>query len=177
MRSIRIRDLILVTSVASAAALAAAPASAQQPYDGLWNVTVVTKTGSCEPSQSSTVTVAEGKISAQGAGRKFDRDVRRRAHHARASVGVGLAVQQCLEQQNEFFGKHGRSPRRLIPVGRGARAKIRSTKRESRAMTMLRREFHLLQSVRLPAAPARCAAGRDHAARVGRACEEWLVIA
>ncbi|WP_246787598.1 hypothetical protein [Bradyrhizobium sp. CCBAU 53421] len=67
MRSIRIRDLILVTSVASAAALTAAPASAQQPYDGLWNVTVVTKTGSCEPSTSSTLTVSEGKITAPGA--------------------------------------------------------------------------------------------------------------
>ena len=31
-----------------AAALAAAPAFAQQPYDGLWQVTVVTKTGSCD---------------------------------------------------------------------------------------------------------------------------------
>ena len=67
MRSIRIRDLILVTSVASAAALTAAPATAQQPYDGLWNVTVVTKTGSCEPSTSSTLTVSEGKITAPGA--------------------------------------------------------------------------------------------------------------
>ncbi|WP_375783130.1 hypothetical protein ACE10Z_24910 [Bradyrhizobium sp. Pha-3] len=67
MRSIRIRDLILVTSVASAAALTAAPASAQQPYDGLWSVTVVTKTGSCEPSSSSTLTVSEGKITAPGA--------------------------------------------------------------------------------------------------------------
>ena len=53
MRSIRIRDLILVTSVASAAALTAAPATAQQPYDGLWNVTVVTKTGSNELSGSA----------------------------------------------------------------------------------------------------------------------------
>ncbi|WP_229169039.1 hypothetical protein [Bradyrhizobium altum] len=67
MRSIRIRDLILVTSVASAVALTAAPVSAQQPYDGLWNVTVVTKTGSCEPSSSSTLTVSEGKITAPGA--------------------------------------------------------------------------------------------------------------
>ena len=32
----------------STAALAAAPAAAQQPYDGLWQVTVVTKTGSCD---------------------------------------------------------------------------------------------------------------------------------
>ena len=34
----------------AATGFAAAPASAQTPYDGLWNVTVVTKTGSCEPS-------------------------------------------------------------------------------------------------------------------------------
>ena len=67
MRSIRIRSLLFASIAASAAVFAAAPASAQQPYDGLWQVTVVTKTGSCEPSSSSTVTVAEGKISAQGA--------------------------------------------------------------------------------------------------------------
>lgn len=67
MRSTRIRDLIVGSLVASAAIAAAAPVSAQQPYDGLWQVTVVTKTGSCEPSTSSTVMVTEGKVSAQGA--------------------------------------------------------------------------------------------------------------
>src|SRR4051794_5756313 len=51
----------------SAAALLAAPASAQTPYDGLWNVTVVTKTGSCEPTSRSTLTVMDGKVSAAGA--------------------------------------------------------------------------------------------------------------
>src|ERR1700760_2409190 len=44
-----------------------APAFAQQPYDGTWNVTIVTKSGGCEPTASSTLTVAEGKISAAGA--------------------------------------------------------------------------------------------------------------
>jgi hypothetical protein len=44
----------------------AAPAFAQNPYDGLWQVTVVTKTGSCEPTTSSTLTVSEGKVSAGG---------------------------------------------------------------------------------------------------------------
>jgi type 1 fimbria pilin len=44
-----------------------APAFAQQPYDGTWNVTIVTKSGSCEPTASSTLTVTEGKISAAGA--------------------------------------------------------------------------------------------------------------
>ncbi|MGY4504907.1 hypothetical protein ACVWYH_008864 [Bradyrhizobium sp. GM24.11] len=45
----------------------AAPALAQTPYDGNWQVTIVTKTGTCEPSASSMLTVADGKISAPGA--------------------------------------------------------------------------------------------------------------
>lgn len=48
-------------------AAVAAPAAAQTPYDGLWNVTIVTKTGSCEPSTRSTLTVTDGKVSAAGA--------------------------------------------------------------------------------------------------------------
>src|SRR5947207_2355413 len=39
---------------------------AQTPYDGLWNVTVVTKSGSCEPETRSTLTITDGKISAPG---------------------------------------------------------------------------------------------------------------
>ena len=66
MRLARHRELLFASFLASSV-LAAAPASAQQPYDGLWQVTVVTKTGSCEPSTSSTLTVNEGKISAPGA--------------------------------------------------------------------------------------------------------------
>jgi hypothetical protein len=53
--------------VSALTALAAAPAIAQTPYDGLWNVTIVTKTGACEPSTRSTLTVADGKVSAPGA--------------------------------------------------------------------------------------------------------------
>jgi hypothetical protein len=49
------------------AGLVSAPAFAQQPYDGTWNVTIVTKSGGCEPTASSTLTVTEGKISAAGA--------------------------------------------------------------------------------------------------------------
>ncbi|MGC2086707.1 MAG: hypothetical protein WA702_25475 [Bradyrhizobium sp.] len=45
----------------------AAPAFAQTPYDGQWQVTITTKSGSCEPSASSMLTVADGKISASGA--------------------------------------------------------------------------------------------------------------
>ena len=62
MRSNRIRHFVCA-SVFAVAGLTAAPVSAQQPYDGLWQVTVVTKTGSCDAHTTSTVTVSEGKIS------------------------------------------------------------------------------------------------------------------
>jgi hypothetical protein len=45
----------------------ATPAFAQSPYDGNWQVTIHTKSGSCDPTASSTLTVADGKISAAGA--------------------------------------------------------------------------------------------------------------
>ena len=67
MRQDRIGKVLRASALASAAALTAAPAIAQTPYDGLWHVTVVTKSGSCEPSTSSTLTVTDGKISAPGA--------------------------------------------------------------------------------------------------------------
>ncbi len=63
MRSNRIRDLFFASLVASAVSVAAAPVSAQQPYDGLWQVTVVTKSGSCDAQTTSTVNVSDGKIS------------------------------------------------------------------------------------------------------------------
>ena len=44
-----------------------APAVAQTPFDGNWQVTIVTKTGTCEPTASSLLTVADGKITAPGA--------------------------------------------------------------------------------------------------------------
>lgn len=58
---------VLFASALTAAAFASAPAMAQTPYDGLWSVTVVTKTGSCEPQTRSTLTIADGKVSAAGA--------------------------------------------------------------------------------------------------------------
>src|SRR5205085_3144756 len=66
MRHDRIR-MTLLASALTAAVLAAAPAAAQTPYDGLWQVTVVTKAGSCEPSTHSTLTVTDGRVSAAGA--------------------------------------------------------------------------------------------------------------
>jgi hypothetical protein len=66
MRRNRITTAALASAIASAV-LAAAPALAQNPYDGLWSVTVVTKNGSCEPSSRSTLTVTDGRISGPGA--------------------------------------------------------------------------------------------------------------
>lgn len=57
--------LICAASILTGAA--AEPAFAQSPYDGNWQVTIVTKTGSCEPTASSMLTVADGRISAPGA--------------------------------------------------------------------------------------------------------------
>src|ERR1700688_259746 len=54
-------------STLTAAILAGTPAMAQTPYDGLWSVTVVTKSGTCEPQTRSTLTITDGKVSAAGA--------------------------------------------------------------------------------------------------------------
>ncbi|WP_375412587.1 hypothetical protein [uncultured Bradyrhizobium sp.] len=67
MRLDRIRTGFVSTFVVAAAAVASVPAVAQSPYDGLWSVTIVTKTGSCEPSARYPLTVADGKVSAAGA--------------------------------------------------------------------------------------------------------------
>ena len=64
MRRNRIRPLICATLFA---VVAATPAFAGHPFDGQWNVTVVTKSGNCDPSSSSTLTISEGRISAPGA--------------------------------------------------------------------------------------------------------------
>jgi hypothetical protein len=61
------RNRIGTITVATLLAGAAAPALAQSPYDGLWQVTIVTNSGSCEPTASSTLTVTDGKISGPGA--------------------------------------------------------------------------------------------------------------
>jgi len=57
---------VFCCSVLIAACLGVAPALAQTPYDGLWNVTIVTKAGSCEPSSHYPLTVTDGKVSAPG---------------------------------------------------------------------------------------------------------------
>ena len=50
----------------AAAALVAEPALAQTPYDGIWNVTILTKTGSCEPSVQYPLMVVDGRVSGAG---------------------------------------------------------------------------------------------------------------
>ena len=67
MRHDRIRTAFFGSLLIAATGLVTAPAVAQSPYDGLWQVTVVTKTGSCDAQTSSTLTVTDGKISAPGA--------------------------------------------------------------------------------------------------------------
>ena len=64
------------------------PAMAQTPYDGVWNVTILTKAGSCEPSAHYPVTVSDGKISAAGA--DITGNVGRDGH-VRASIGGAFA--------------------------------------------------------------------------------------
>lgn len=65
MRLNRIGSLCIVSAITLSASVA--PVLAQTPYDGLWSVTVVTKSGSCEPETRSTLTITDGKVSAAGA--------------------------------------------------------------------------------------------------------------
>src|SRR5436305_9651362 len=59
----RARRTLPVLLVLSALALFAAPAFAQTDYDGAWSVTVITKTGSCQPTTSYPLVVADGTVS------------------------------------------------------------------------------------------------------------------
>ena len=43
--------------------LFAAPAIAETDYDGVWNVTVTTRTGSCQPTTSYPLVVVDGNVS------------------------------------------------------------------------------------------------------------------
>ena len=67
MRLDRIRYVFCSFVILAAGSFVAAPVRAQSPYDGLWNVTIVTKTGSCEPSVHYPLTVTDGRVSAPGA--------------------------------------------------------------------------------------------------------------
>jgi hypothetical protein len=63
-KRLRARRGLAVLLVLSATAMSfAAPAIARTDYDGVWNVTVVTRTGSCEPTTRYPLTVADGRVS------------------------------------------------------------------------------------------------------------------
>ncbi|MCP3469682.1 hypothetical protein NLM33_04980 [Bradyrhizobium sp. CCGUVB1N3] len=63
----RFDRIALIFTAAIATGSLAAPAFAQNPYDGNWQVTIMTKSGSCEPTASSMLTVSDGRITAPGA--------------------------------------------------------------------------------------------------------------
>lgn len=67
MRFDRIRYGFALSLVGGAAWLSTVPAFAGNSYDGLWEVTIVTKTGSCEPTAHYPLTVTDGRITAPGA--------------------------------------------------------------------------------------------------------------
>ena len=59
----RMRRTLPALLVLSAMTLFVAPAFAQTDYDGAWNVTVTTRTGSCQPTTSYPLVVADGTVS------------------------------------------------------------------------------------------------------------------
>jgi hypothetical protein len=59
----RVRGVLPVLLVLSAMTLFAAPAIAHTDYDGVWNVTVMTKAGSCQPTTSYPLVVTDGNVS------------------------------------------------------------------------------------------------------------------
>ena len=67
MRHNRIRNIFAASTILGASGFAVAPALADSPYDGLWNVTIVTKSGNCEPTARYPLTVSDGKVTAPGA--------------------------------------------------------------------------------------------------------------
>ena len=59
MHLIRSSFMICAAVIAAASPSFAASASS---YDGLWNVTVITRSGSCAPSSRYPVTVTDGRV-------------------------------------------------------------------------------------------------------------------
>jgi hypothetical protein len=57
------RRVLPILLVLSAMTFVAAPAIAQTDYDGNWNVTVTTRTGSCQPTTSYPLVVTDGNVS------------------------------------------------------------------------------------------------------------------
>jgi len=66
--------------------MAYASANAQTPYDGIWNVTIQTRAGSCDPTAHYAMTVADGKVS----GPVNASGTVSRSGNVRVSIGRGL---------------------------------------------------------------------------------------
>ena len=64
MRLVRIHAVLFSCGLIAGLA---SPALAGKTYDGLWNVKIVTKTGTCDPVAQYPLTVTDGKVSASGA--------------------------------------------------------------------------------------------------------------
>lgn len=86
MRFGRLRPALILTA---AVASLAAPAFAETPYDGLWNVTLVTRTGSCEPQKAASINVVDGSFQNGEVSGKVTRDGR-----VKASMGPAYASGQ-----------------------------------------------------------------------------------
>ena len=67
MRFGRSRLAFAVFVAATAVGISAISAQAQSPYDGTWQVTINTQSGSCEPTASYPLTVSDGVVTAAGA--------------------------------------------------------------------------------------------------------------
>lgn len=100
MRTNRIRNAFCTSIILTATSFIAAPVMAQTPYDGLWNVTIVTKSGSCEASAHYPLTVTDGKVSAPGA------DVSGRVgREGTVKVSIGAAYANGQLSGNSGSGK------------------------------------------------------------------------
>ena len=57
-----LRQLRAFTCAAILAAATPVAATSASSYDGLWNVTIITKSGNCAPSSHYPLTVSNGKV-------------------------------------------------------------------------------------------------------------------
>ena len=62
-----IRSVIAATAFA-VGALAAAPSAVAAPFDGPWSVTVITRSGPCDPSYRYGIMVSGGRVGYMGGG-------------------------------------------------------------------------------------------------------------
>ena len=87
---------------------APASANAQTPYDGTWNVTTQTRTGSCEPTAHYAITVVDGKVS----GLADVSGTVSRSGNVRVSIGAAYANGQldCGAGSGKWNGASGGVP-------------------------------------------------------------------